>query len=105
LNENIETAASFGLHEPISQFRQGSLVPQSSAPDVMRPELLFGTVDGRLGVIGELTGGATATLNDLQRNMDKYHLGPGGVDWRTWVASRIRSRLELTVDGAEAGRR
>jgi len=83
LNEHIEPAASFGLHEPIAQFRKGSLIPQSSAPDVLKPELLFGTVDGRLGIIGELTAGATKTLVDLQRNMDKYHKGPGGTDWRS----------------------
>jgi len=49
----------------------------------MKPELLYGTVDGRIGIIGELTSAATKTLVDLQRNMDKYYKGPGGTDWRT----------------------
>lgn len=50
----------------------------------MNPELLFATTDGRLGILGELTKGATKTLSDLQRNMDKYHQGPGGVEWKSW---------------------
>jgi DNA damage-binding protein 1 len=82
--ESIESGATFGLHEDITTFRQGSLVPPSSAPDIMRPELLFATTEGRLGIMGELTDGATRILGDLQRNMDKYHIGPGGVEWRTW---------------------
>jgi DNA damage-binding protein 1 len=49
----------------------------------LRPDILFATPDGRLGIIGELTPEATVTLDGLQRNMDKYHKGPGGVNWRT----------------------
>ena len=61
----------------------GSFAPPSSAPEVINPELLFATADGRLGIIGELTPGAAKTMDDLQRNMDKYHKGPGGITWKT----------------------
>lgn len=103
LNEKIDPAASFGLHEDISRFVKGeqapgiradwlgSLVPASSAPDVLRPDILFATPDGRLGIIGELTPEATVTLDGLQRNMDKYHKGPGGVTWRTYVTLQLPS--------------
>lgn len=82
LRDTIETAASFGLHEDVVRFRKGSLAPPASAPDVIAPDLLFATTDGRLGIIGELTPAATRTLDDLQRNMDKYYKGPGGVSWK-----------------------
>jgi DNA damage-binding protein 1 len=57
---------------------------------VIRPDLLFATTDGRLGIVGELTAGSTRTFDDLQRNMDKYHKGPGGIGWKTWVDSLVR---------------
>ncbi|ORX37687.1 CPSF A subunit region-domain-containing protein [Kockovaella imperatae] len=84
LDESLESAASFGLHEDVVRFRQGSLVPPSSAPETMTPDLLFATADGRIGIIGELTTAASQTMNDLQRNMARYHKGPGGMDWKTW---------------------
>ncbi|KAK4684331.1 hypothetical protein P7C73_g5851, partial [Tremellales sp. Uapishka_1] len=103
LKGELETAASFGLHEDVARFRHGaqnqldygqtlltrsarvgSFVPASSASEVITPELLFATMDGRLGVIGELTTGATKTLDDLQRNLDKYLKGPGGIGWKSY---------------------
>jgi DNA damage-binding protein 1 len=60
----------------------GSFAPKSSAPEVIHPDLIYATTDGRLGMIGELTPGATKTMDDLQRNMDKYYKGPGGISWK-----------------------
>lgn len=87
LKESIETAASFGLHEDVVRLRQGSLAPPTSALEVINPDLLFATTDGRLGIIGELTTGAAKTLDDLQRNMNKYYKGPGGIAWETSVCT------------------
>ncbi|RXK37957.1 hypothetical protein M231_04743 [Tremella mesenterica] len=84
LREEIETAATFGLHEDISVFRRGSLAPASSAEDVLSPEIIFATIDGRLGIVGELTPSAARTLDDLQRNMDRYIRGPGDIAWRSY---------------------
>ncbi|ORY34709.1 CPSF A subunit region-domain-containing protein [Naematelia encephala] len=92
LKEEIETAAHFGLHEDVARFRPGSLVPPSSAGEVIIPELIFATTDGRLGVIGELSPTAASTLDDLQRNMDKFYKGPGGISWK----ARRRGGTELT---------
>nr|WVH01967.1 DNA damage-binding protein 1 [Naematelia aurantialba] len=92
LRDEIETAAHFGLHEDIVRFRPGSLVPPSSAAEAIKPELLFATTDGRLGVIGELSLVAANTLFDVQRNMDKYYKGPGGISWKM----RRRGGTELT---------
>jgi DNA damage-binding protein 1 len=82
LNDGIEPAATFGLHESVARLRPGSLAPASSSPEVLRPDLIFATANGRLGMVGELGTSATRTLDDLQRNMNKYHKGPGGLDWR-----------------------
>ncbi|OCF61827.1 hypothetical protein L486_01489 [Kwoniella mangroviensis CBS 10435] len=84
LKEGIETAASFGIHEEIARFVPGSLAPPTSSSDVLIPSQLFSTSTGRLGIIGELTPSATKTLDDLQRNLDKYRKGPGGVQWKDW---------------------
>ncbi|KAL1411075.1 hypothetical protein Q8F55_002024 [Vanrija albida] len=83
LNEEIERGAHFGLHEDVARLRIGSLAPPTTSADVLRPELLFATTSGRLGIIGELGTSAARTLGDLQRNMDKHFKGPGGVDWKT----------------------
>jgi len=53
------------------------------APDVLRPDLLFATANGRLGIVGELGASATRTLDDLQRNMGAHALGPGGLSWKS----------------------
>lgn len=84
LREQIEAGATFGLHEEITAFRQGSFAPPTSAADIIAPDLLYATIDGRLGMIGELSPPAAKILDDLQRNMDKYQKGPGGVSWRTF---------------------
>jgi DNA damage-binding protein 1 len=83
LNETIETAASFGLHEDVVRFRPGSLAPPLSAQDVLAPDLLFATTEGRLGMIGELTSAAARTMDDLQRNMARLIKGPG-IEWQDW---------------------
>ncbi|WVQ75561.1 hypothetical protein IAR50_005188 [Cryptococcus sp. DSM 104548] len=84
LSSSLEKAATFGLHEEVSKFQNGSLVPPSSAPEVITPDVLFSTRDGRLGVIGQLTESAARTLDDLQRNMEREWKGPGEVGWRNW---------------------
>lgn len=80
VGEELVPAASFGMHEDVARFRSGALV--ATYPDELRPDLLFATSNGRLGIIGELGKSATRTLSDLQRNMNKYMKGPGNLDWR-----------------------
>lgn len=80
VGEDLVPAASFGLHEDVARFRTGALA--TTHPNELRPDLLFATASGRLGVVGELGESATKTLSDLQRNMAKYKRGPGNVDWR-----------------------
>ena len=84
LRDRIEPAATFGLHEEVIRFQHGSFAPPTSASEVINPDLVFATYDGRLGMIGELSDPAAKVLDDLQRNMDKYHKGPGGISWRTF---------------------
>lgn len=84
LKDRIESAATFGLHEEVIRFQHGSFAPPTSASEIINPDLVFATYDGRLGMIGELSDTAAKVLDDLQRNMDKYHKGPGGVTWRTF---------------------
>ena len=64
------------------KFAPGAFAPPASAPDIITPDLIYATTDGRLGMIGELSLPSAKILDDLQRNMDKYNKGPGGVSWR-----------------------
>jgi DNA damage-binding protein 1 len=82
LRDRIEPAATFGLHEQIVRFTPGAFAPPASAPDIITPDLIYATIDGRLGMIGELSLPSAKILDDLQRNMDKFNKGPGGVSWR-----------------------
>lgn len=50
----------------------------------MLPDLIFATSEGRLGILGELAPSAARLLDDLQRNMDKYVKGPGGISWKEY---------------------
>jgi DNA damage-binding protein 1 len=84
LTDRIEPAATLGLHEEIVAFRSGSFAPPTTAAEVIAPDLLYATSDGRLGMVGELSPPAAKILDDLQRNMDKYQKGPGGVSWRQY---------------------
>ncbi|OWZ42004.1 DNA damage-binding protein 1 [Cryptococcus neoformans C23] len=84
LNQKLERAATFGLHEEVTRFQSGSLVPTTTAPEIIIPDVLFATREGRLGIIGELGTRSSRTLDDLQRNMSKIWKGPGEVGWSNW---------------------
>lgn len=84
LSPTLEAHAPFALKESVVRFIQGSLAPQSSAPDVLKPDLLFATQDGRLGVIGELGKEAGRMMDEVQRNLARAIKGPGGIGWGTW---------------------
>nr|XP_018260261.1 uncharacterized protein I303_07178 [Kwoniella dejecticola CBS 10117]OBR82419.1 hypothetical protein I303_07178 [Kwoniella dejecticola CBS 10117] len=104
LKDRIEPAATFGLHEEIIRFVPGSLAPPGSSSDVLRPDQLYMTATGRLGIIGELTKSATRTLDDLQRNLDKYWRSPlgGGVGWKEFRkggSELVRRDMAGWVDG------
>nr|XP_019009308.1 uncharacterized protein I206_05956 [Kwoniella pini CBS 10737]OCF48089.1 hypothetical protein I206_05956 [Kwoniella pini CBS 10737] len=106
LNEGIETAATFGLHEEIIKFESGSLAPPSSSSEILRPDQLYMTATGRLGIIGELTKTSTKTLDDLQRNLDKYWKSPelsgSGIDWKEFRkggSELVRRDMAGWIDG------
>jgi len=80
----LEPHASFALKEQFAKLIPGSLVPPTSAPNILTPELLFATQDGRLGVIGELGGEAGKMLDEVQRNLGRAIRGPGGIGWGEW---------------------
>ncbi|OCF33570.1 hypothetical protein I316_04642 [Kwoniella heveanensis BCC8398] len=86
LKEGIESAATFGLREEVTRFAPGSLAPPSSAAEAIKPDLLFASRIGRIGVVGELTPSAAKVLDDLQRNLDRNssYRGPGGIGWKSW---------------------
>ncbi|WWC92848.1 uncharacterized protein L201_007809 [Kwoniella dendrophila CBS 6074] len=84
LKEGIESAATFGLHEEVTRFVPGSLAPPTSTSETLIPDQIFATATGRLGIIGELTSRSSKTLDDLQRNLDKYYKGPNGLGWKSW---------------------
>lgn len=58
------------------------LVPDAVDPAIARPEVIFATSSGRVGIIADLYDPKVSnTLNELQRNLDSVVTGPA-MDWR-----------------------
>ena len=92
LGEQVENAARFGLHEHLTRFRPGSVAPPAAIDSaVAKPDILFSTAAGRIGIISELGQASTRILDDLQRNLELRVKGPGDLDYSAYR----RARLEL----------
>jgi hypothetical protein len=59
----------------------GTFAPSYANRESVRPELLFATTSGALGVILDLGDVESKILSDLQRNMDEVCSGPG-ITWK-----------------------
>lgn len=79
----LENAAAFALHETVTRFKRGALVPQATDSAIAKPELIFATSSGRIGIIADIGENESSILNELQRNMDSMVHGPK-MDWRRY---------------------
>jgi len=88
----LEVAGEMHLGEAVNRFRRGSLVmrlPDSEAGNI--PTLLFGTINGVIGVVASLPEPMFQKLNRLQTALRKVVNGVGGLshaEWRSFENER-----------------
>lgn len=92
----LEVVGEYHLGEFVNRFRHGSLVmrlPDSEASQI--PTVIFGTVNGVIGVIASLPQEQYIFLHKLQQNLVKVIKGVGGLSHEQW---RSFSNERKTVD-------
>ncbi|XP_024396613.1 DNA damage-binding protein 1a [Physcomitrium patens] len=92
----LEVVGEYHLGEFVNRFRHGSLVmrlPDSEASQI--PTVIFGTVNGVIGVIASLPQDQFLFLQKLQQALVKVIKGVGGLSHEQW---RSFSNERKTVD-------
>ncbi|EFN59838.1 hypothetical protein CHLNCDRAFT_29381 [Chlorella variabilis] len=83
----LETVGRYHLGEFVNRFQPGSLVmrlPDSELSQI--PTVLFGTINGVIGVVASLPHAQYQLLESLQEAMRKVVKGVGGFDHAQWRA-------------------
>ncbi|KAK7842150.1 dna damage-binding protein 1 [Quercus suber] len=81
----LEVAGEYHLGEFANRFRHGSLVMRLPDSDVgQMPTVIFGTVNGVIGVIASLPHEQYLFLEKLQSNLRKVIKGVGGLSHEQW---------------------
>ncbi|KAK3248999.1 DNA damage-binding protein 1a, partial [Cymbomonas tetramitiformis] len=97
------TVGEYHLGEFVNRFRHGSLVmclPDSEAAQI--PTLIFGTVNGVIGVLASLPYAQFTMLNSLQKSLNKVVKGTGGFlhdEWRSFSNERRTVESSNFIDG------
>ncbi|OIW17906.1 hypothetical protein TanjilG_19875 [Lupinus angustifolius] len=92
----LEVVDEYHLGEFVNRFRHGSLVmclPNSDAGQI--PTVIFGTINGVIGVIASLPNEQYFFLDKLQSNLKKVIKGVGGLNHEQW---RSFNKEKKTVD-------
>ncbi|KOM28694.1 hypothetical protein LR48_Vigan564s000400 [Vigna angularis] len=81
----LEVVGEYHLGEFINRFRHGSLVMRLPDSDVGQiPTVIFGTINGVIGVIASLPHEQYVFLEKLQSNLRKVIKGVGGLSHEQW---------------------
>jgi len=83
----MQVIGQFHLSDYVNRFRRGSLVmrlPDSLVANI--PTILFGTINGAIGVVASLPAEQYNLLISLQEAMKKVIKGVGGFDHGEWRA-------------------
>lgn len=81
----LEVVGEYHLGEFVNRFRHGSLVMRLPDSDVGQiPTVIFGTVNGVIGVIASLPHDQYLFLEKLQTNLRKVIKGVGGLSHEQW---------------------
>lgn len=92
----LEVVGEYHLGEFVNRFRHGSLVmrlPDSEAGHI--PTVIFGTINGVIGVVASLPHDQYVFLEKLQANLVKVIKGVGGLSHEQW---RSFNNEKKTVD-------
>eukprot|EP00898_Chlorokybus_atmophyticus_P002114 jgi/Chlat1/2903/Chrsp2S04662 len=99
----LEAVGEFHLGEFVNRFRHGSLVmqlPDSEASNI--PTLIFGTVNGVIGVIASLSQEQYNFLSKVEQQMRQVVKGVGGFsheEWRSFSNERKVAEARNFLDG------
>ncbi|KAK9268180.1 hypothetical protein L1049_010622 [Liquidambar formosana] len=92
----LEVVGEYHVGEFVNRFRHGSLVMRLPDSDVGQiPTVIFGTVNGVIGVIASLPHEQYLFLEKLQANLRKVIKGVGGLSHEQW---RSFNNEKKTVD-------
>jgi len=99
----LEVVGEFHLGEFVNRFRRGSLAMQvAEAGAAPLPTLLYGTVNGALGLIASLPADDFALLMKVQQQLTKVIKGVGGFahkEWRAFSNDRKTCDASHVLDG------
>lgn len=99
----LEVVGEYHLGEFINRFRHGSLVMRLPDSDIGQiPTVIFGTVNGVIGVIASLPNDQYIFLEKLQSNMRKVIKGVGGLNhehWRSFHNEKKTADARNFLDG------
>ncbi|XP_077229211.1 DNA damage-binding protein 1 [Tasmannia lanceolata] len=99
----LEVVGEYHLGEFVNRFRHGSLVMRLPDSDVGQiPTVIFGTVNGVIGVIASLPHEQYVFLEKLQSNLVKVIKGVGGLSheqWRSFNNEKKTADAKNFLDG------
>ncbi|XP_050221597.1 DNA damage-binding protein 1 [Mercurialis annua] len=99
----LEVLGEYHLGEFVNRFRHGSLVMRLPDSDVGQiPTVIFGTVNGVIGVIASLPHEQFLFLEKLQSNLRRVIKGVGGLNheqWRSFNNEKKTSEAKNFLDG------
>ncbi|XVE48502.1 hypothetical protein DITRI_Ditri01bG0006900 [Diplodiscus trichospermus] len=99
----LEVVGEYHLGEFVNRFRHGSLVMRLPDSDVGQiPTVIFGTVNGVIGVIASLPHEQYIFLEKLQSNLRKVIKGVGGLSheqWRSFNNEKKTVEAKSFLDG------
>jgi DNA damage-binding protein 1 len=83
--QRLDIVGEFHLGEFVNRFRRGSLVMRLPDSDLAKvPTMLFGTINGVIGVVASLPADQYAFLARLQEALCSTVRGVGGLSWAAW---------------------
>jgi DNA damage-binding protein 1 len=81
----LEVVGGYHLGELVNRFRHGSLVKRLPDSDMYKiPTVIFGTINGAIGVIASLPSEQYVFLEKLQLSLRKVIKGVGGLSHEQW---------------------
>lgn len=99
----LEVAGEYHLGEFVNRFRHGSLVMRLQDSEVGQiPTVIFGTVNGVIGVIASLPHDLYLFMDKLQSNLRKVIKGVGGLSheqWRSFYNEKKTADAKNFLDG------
>ncbi|CAI0545441.1 unnamed protein product [Linum tenue] len=99
----LEVVGEYHLGEFVNRFRHGSLVMRLPDSDVGQiPTVIFGTINGVIGVIASLPHDQYLFLEKLQTNLRKVIKGVGGLSheqWRSFNNEKRTADAKNFLDG------